>query len=125
MDVYVIVLRLLHIAGGLIWVGSGLYMTWFVQPTARAAGDAGGVFMRNLMGETRAPAVMGLSALAALVSGVLLYWHDFGAVVPFNRTMGGLCSRWCRGHRGLAVGGDGHAPGWTPDGTPRRSSESR
>lgn len=88
MDVYVIALRILHVVGGLIWAGSGLYLAWFVQPAARATGESGGAFLRHLMGESRAPAFMGISAVSTLVSGVLLYWHDFGAVVPFNRIMG-------------------------------------
>lgn len=87
MDVYVIVLRLLHVVGGLFWAGSALYATWFVQPAAQATGETGGVFMRYLMGETKLPVFMGASAVSTLVSGVLLYWHDFGAVVPFNRNM--------------------------------------
>lgn len=89
MDAYVIVLRLLHVVGGLVWAGSALYGAWFAQPAARAAGEAGSVYMRHLMGETRLPAVMGASAVSTLVSGVLLYWYDFGAVVPFNATMAG------------------------------------
>lgn len=39
------------------------------------------------MGKTRLPAFMGASAVATVVSGVLLYWHDFGAIVPFDRPM--------------------------------------
>jgi uncharacterized membrane protein len=88
MDVYVIVLRLLHVIGGLFWAGSGFYLAWFVQPAARVTGDAGGVVMRHLMGESRAPAAIGVAAVSTVVSGVLLYWYDFGAVVPFNRSMG-------------------------------------
>ena len=90
MDPYVIALRLLHVIGGIFWAGAGLYASWFVQPTARALGPNGAAFMRHLMGETRLGAAMGLSAAAATVSGVLLYWHDFGAIVPFNPTMGGF-----------------------------------
>ena len=90
MDAYVIGLRLFHIVGGVLWAGSGLYATWFVQPTAQAAGEAGATFMRDLMGETRAPAVMGISVVSTVLSGILLYWHDFGAVIPFNNTMLGF-----------------------------------
>ena len=90
MDPYVISLRLIHVIGGIFWAGAGLYASWFVQPAARALGQNGAAFMRHLMGETRLGAAMGLSAVAAIVSGVLLYWHDFGAVVPFNPSMGGF-----------------------------------
>lgn len=88
MDLYAVVLRLLHVGGGLFWAGSALYLAWFVQPATRASGEAGGAVMRRLMGESRAPAALGISAVSALVSGLLLYWYDFGAVVPFSRTMG-------------------------------------
>jgi uncharacterized membrane protein len=90
MELYVIVLRLLHVIGGIFWAGAGLYSSWFLQPAARELGQSGAAFMRHLMGETRLGAAMGLSAVAAVVSGVLLYWHDFGAIVPFNASMGGF-----------------------------------
>ena len=90
MEQYVIVLRLFHVVGGIFWAGAGLYSSWFLQPAARELGQSGAAFMRHLMGETRLGAAMGLSAVAAVVSGVLLYWHDFGAIVPFNPSMGGF-----------------------------------
>ncbi|HEX6222068.1 MAG TPA: hypothetical protein VF115_13340 [Acidimicrobiia bacterium] len=87
MDTYVIVLRLLHVTGGALWAGTALASVFFIQPSARAVGEPGEEFMRHLMGKTRLPAFMGASAVATVVSGVLLYWHDFGAIVPFNRPM--------------------------------------
>jgi uncharacterized membrane protein len=87
MDVWIIILRVLHVGGGLFWAGAGLSATWFVQPAARAAGPQGGEFMKRLMGDSKLGPAMGISAIAALGSGIALYWIDFGAVVPFNASM--------------------------------------
>ena len=37
-----IVLRLVHVLGGIIWVGSMTYMTFFLMPAIADAGPAGG-----------------------------------------------------------------------------------
>jgi hypothetical protein len=50
--------------------------------------------MKSLMSNPRMGQLMGSSAIATLSSGILLYWHDFGALVPSNGP------RW-----GYAIGG--------------------
>jgi uncharacterized membrane protein len=86
---YVIILRLLHIVGGVIWAGSGLFQVFVLQPTVRQQGASGGAFMKSLMSNPRMGQLMGGSAIATLGSGILLYWHDFGAFVPSNGPMWG------------------------------------
>ena len=87
MDWTIIILRVLHVGGGLFWAGAGLTMGLFVQPTAQAQGRAGGELMQRLMGESGLGRAMGISAIAALGSGIALYWIDYGEVVPFNASM--------------------------------------
>ena len=88
-DMYVIILRLLHIVGGVIWAGSGLFQVLVLQPTARQQAAGGGAFMKSLMSNPRMGQLMGGSAIATLGSGLLLYWHDFGALVPSSGPMWG------------------------------------
>ena len=66
-------LRLLHIAGGLIWVGAALLMTWYVEPTAARAGAAGTTFLRAIYRETNLPRLIPLSGSITTVAGLLLY----------------------------------------------------
>lgn len=66
-------LRLLHIVGGLVWVGAALIMTWYVEPTAARAGAAGSRFLRAIYRETNLPRMIPLSALITTAAVLLLY----------------------------------------------------
>jgi hypothetical protein len=90
MDIYVIVLRILHIAGGVFWAGAVLVTLRFVLPNARQIGPAGGAFVGRLMGEQGLSRASAGAAVITILSGVLLYWHDFGEIVPFNASMAGF-----------------------------------
>ena len=47
-DGYMVLLRILHIATGVIWVGSLFVVVVFVQPSAATLGPAGAPFMSEL-----------------------------------------------------------------------------
>ena len=66
-------LRLLHIVGGLVWVGAALLMTFYVEPTAARAGAAGSSFLRAIYRDTNLPRMIPLSAFITTVAGLLLY----------------------------------------------------
>jgi uncharacterized membrane protein len=76
MNTLVLVLRLLHIIGGVVWVGGALAMNYFVAPTMRATGDAGKQFAGHLMGKTRFTAIMTHAAFATIIAGFWLYGID-------------------------------------------------
>jgi uncharacterized membrane protein len=76
MYTLIIFLRLLHILGGVLWVGGALAMNFFVAPTVAATGDSGKQFVGYLMGRTRFTAAMTAGALTAVVAGFLLYGID-------------------------------------------------
>ena len=42
------VLRLLHIVGGLFWVGAAVLVSLYIEPTAERSGADGTGFLRNL-----------------------------------------------------------------------------
>jgi|SRR5215207_289723 len=69
-------LRIVHILGGIFWVGGALVMSFFVAPAVAATAEAGqkvaGHLMGNLKFSSRTSAAAGLSILA----GFILYWID-------------------------------------------------
>lgn len=112
MDYYVIVLRIIHILGGVFWAGGAFALIGFVSPAAAQAGPAGAKFMQRLNMGTRWN--MGISAAAglAILSGLLLYWRASGGLRPewlstgtgITFTIGGLSAVIAMGV-GIQVGG--------------------
>jgi uncharacterized membrane protein len=90
-----IILRLLHVVGGIFWVGSALFMAWFLLPAQRAAGPAGGDFVRRVMFERKLVVYMPVALTLTLLSGFLLY--------------GRMGSAWARSNSGIAFGIGGGA----------------
>jgi uncharacterized membrane protein len=76
MNYLVIALRLIHIVGGIFWVGAGLLMNFFIAPTMRATGDAGRQFGGHMMTKTRVVTAMNISVYSTVIAGVWLYGID-------------------------------------------------
>lgn len=76
MDLLMLMLRLLHILGGVFWVGGALAMNFFVGSTIRATGDAGKQFAGHLMGRTRFSQYMSVSGMLSIIAGFILYGID-------------------------------------------------
>jgi len=76
MNYLTLALRLIHIVGGIFWVGAGLMMNFFVGPTMRATGDAGMKFGGHLMTKTRVMAVMNIAVYSTVIAGAWLYGID-------------------------------------------------
>ena len=96
MDIYVTLLRLVHIFSGIFWVGTAFFFALFFEPTIKAAGVEGGKVMGRLT-LTRFPMAMTIASLLTVVAGLLLYLRDSG----------GLQARWIFSLSGsaLTVGG--------------------
>jgi len=72
-NLYMIILRLIHIFSGVFWAGALMYGAFFVMPAAKAAGPEGKKFLQHLsMGKM--PIAMMISALLTILSGFLMYW---------------------------------------------------
>jgi uncharacterized membrane protein len=94
MNYLTLTLRLVHIIGGIFWVGAALMMNFFVAPTLRATGDAGKQFAGHLMAKTRFSLVITISAYATVIAGFWLYgidshwftspWQSSGAGMGFG-----------------------------------------
>ena len=67
-----IVLRLIHILGGILWLGSGMFTLFFLQPAMTKAGLASaGPIMANLR-QRRMFTVLPIIALLTILSGIRL-----------------------------------------------------
>lgn len=78
MDLYVIVLRILHIFGGVFWAGTNFLLTGYVGPAVGAAGPEGGKFVQSLLGRTRFLSAVSAAGGLTLLSGYPLYWRASG-----------------------------------------------
>ena len=67
-----LVLRLVHIVGGVFWVGAVFLMVGFIFPTVRETGPAGGRFMQELM-QRRLSVFMNSAAGLTMLSGLIMY----------------------------------------------------
>lgn len=76
MDYLILALRLVHIIGGVFWVGAALVMNFFVGPTLRATGDAGKQFAGHLIAKTSFSRVLMISSIATVIAGFWLYGID-------------------------------------------------
>jgi uncharacterized membrane protein len=70
------VLRLVHILGGVFWVGSVMFATLLLAPTLQAVGPGAGPVMNQLVKVRKMPLVMMISSALTIVSGVWLLIID-------------------------------------------------
>ncbi len=66
-------LRFAHIAAAIFWVGTSLFMLFFLEPTVRALGADGGKFMQRLLGGTRFSIAITAAAWVTILAGLVLY----------------------------------------------------
>jgi uncharacterized membrane protein len=77
MTAELLVLRLVHILGGIFWLGSGLFTTLFLLPALANSGPAAGPVMANLQ-QRRLFTVLPAVALLTMLSGLRLMWITSG-----------------------------------------------
>ena len=69
-------LRIIHIVGGVLWVGGTLIMTFFIGPAVGATADAGQKFVGHLMNSLKFSIRMSAAAGLTILAGFSLYWID-------------------------------------------------
>lgn len=69
-------LRIIHIVGGIFWVGGTLMMAFFIAPTVDATAEAGQKFIGHLMGNLKFSNRMAAAAGMTILAGFFLYWID-------------------------------------------------
>jgi uncharacterized membrane protein len=97
MNVLVIVLRILHISGGVFWVGASLVTGIFISPAVAVTGDAGLKVLAHLIIKARFSTAITVAAVVTVLAGGTPYWIDSQ----------GLTSKWTLSGPGLgfALGG--------------------
>jgi uncharacterized membrane protein len=80
-QIVTLLLRLVHIVGGIFWVGAMFLMAGFLIPTARATGRDGGKFMQHLMQQRKLPVYLASAMLLTVVSGFILYGRLVAAIL--------------------------------------------
>jgi len=76
MDIFLLVLRLVHVFSGVFWVGGALMMNFFIGPTIGATAQAGKQFAGHLILRTRFVTAMTSAAILTVLAGGFLYWRD-------------------------------------------------
>ena len=69
-------LRIIHIVGGVFWVGGVLIMAFFIAPAVGATEEAGQKFIGHLMGNLKFSNRMSAAAGLTILAGFILYWID-------------------------------------------------
>ena len=91
MDLYVIVLRILHIFATAFWFGAAATFVRFIVPAAAATRPESDKFVYNLLQERRFLTAMIGSATIGILAGLLLYWRDsIGLQLTWITTPAGL-----------------------------------
>jgi uncharacterized membrane protein len=91
MIYFVWLLRIIHIVGGVFWVGGTLIMTFFIGPTIGATAEAGQKFVAHLMNNLKFSNRMSAAAGLTILAGAILYWRDSQ----------GLTSAWMKSGAGI------------------------
>lgn len=94
MNYLMVLLRLVHILGGVFWVGTGLLLFFFVSPSVMATGEAGTKFMGHLVGKSRLMMLTSAAAGSTVLAGAILYWIDSD----------GFSSTWLSSGPGIGFG---------------------
>ena len=71
MNVEILILRVVHILGGIIWVGTGVFMSFYLIPAVTQAGPIGAQVMSNLQ-KRKLMVVLPIIALLTILSGLRL-----------------------------------------------------
>jgi uncharacterized membrane protein len=86
VETLIIVLRLIHILAGIFWVGTTLFLAFFLAPALGSAGPAAGPVMGGLQRRGMMTALP-VSALLTLGSGIWLYQLvSGGSIAAFMRS---------------------------------------
>ncbi len=73
---WVILLRIVHIFGAVLWAGGAVLSVFFIEPAVKATAPESGKFMHYFMVKRRFNNAMTWFANMTILAGVLLFWRD-------------------------------------------------
>lgn len=79
MAAEILTLRLVHVLGGILWVGSAVFMTVFLMPALARSGVNPGPIMAGLQ-QRRLDTILPVVALLTVLSGLRLLWIMSGGL---------------------------------------------
>lgn len=94
MNIYLLVLRLVHVVAAIIWGGGAIIMEFFIGRSIAGTGESGQKFAQYLMNTVKMHKFMIVAAFSTAIAGGLLYWHDSN----------GLSSAWMSSSTGIGFG---------------------
>lgn len=80
MDVLAIVLRIVHIAGGVVWVGGAALFFFYLEPAINKLGPDAEKFVDEIINRRKAPIYFVTASTLTVIAGIVLYWRDFGRI---------------------------------------------
>lgn len=81
-----LLLRLVHILGGVLWLGAGTFMLTMIMPAVKDAGMAGKGFMMTVVSRGGFGKFYGPVAIVTVLAGITLYVHGGYQKAPFDTT---------------------------------------
>lgn len=90
MPLELLILRFVHVSGGVFWAGGGIYATLFITPALVAAGPAAGPIVAEMQ-RRKLFTVLPIVAIVTMLSGLrLLYIVSGGFSAAYFATAQGL-----------------------------------
>jgi hypothetical protein len=98
VDPVLLLLRIGHVGGAMIWFGGAIIGSFFLSPTAAALGAAAQPFMDHLVKRRRMGIMLPVVSTLNVLCGLALYWRDsngleaawIGSPSGLTFTIGGL-----------------------------------
>lgn len=81
MTAEILVLRIVHVVGGVFWVGTAVFTAFFLGPALAGSGPAAGAVMAGLQ-QRRMFTVLPVVALLTIVAGLRLMWIGSAGFAP-------------------------------------------
>lgn len=73
MDIVMIVLRVLHVLGGVFWAGTTFALAAHITPSVKATGPEGQKFMQHLTGKSGLSNWLAITGTLTVLSGLIMY----------------------------------------------------
>ncbi len=93
VNLFFLILRVIHILGGVFWVGAAFLLAGFIGPAVQATAPEGGKVMQHLLARTRYNQAMAWASSLTVLTGLLL----------LERVSGGFQGPWMASGTGMVL----------------------